>query len=596
MKLSEIVPEIQLHQGKITSVIENINKLDFISKEMGDTYKSPTFGIDYIVDSWIKQPAFRQRLVLDLIGLALNVAEIRGPINVIRNEVFRKGIEVVPKFVRKCNSCKKEYDELRDKCDCGSTDLRPANEKQLLYLESMMEDANVFDKSLEDVLRQFDFYLNAVDDGFLYISKEYKIVDNIIRSKPIEIRNLNPAMVEYDLDANGIPKNSHWVCLIHRKGEQGIPAVHTQAGNCSICGFELEPVMFILTHRGVKYYLLDSEVSHSTITEPGGLYGYSKILTLFEKTLALIGMDRTLFRYFFERKMPPSMLMVFTDDPEGLRREKLNVQRETQQNPDNVPWIAVSTRQGTRGRAELVRLFHSLQEMEYTANKQDIRERISALWGVSPLWQGDVESIGGISSQTQQLVVTSRTVEAEQRLYNEKVFPFILNAFMEDPEWRLQLKQPEEKAEQTRLIFMQQRIGAANMMNQMGFDIKIRPGTKSLDEVQFEVSGEPKKQPAFGGGGFPGMGASYDTWMSQINKSGYVIDKLLKSSVSDTGEMSIEFNYNKDIYLAKFSPVGQLLNIQNKPRRKIPKQGTPAVKVPQEERVFTEVDSDEVSI
>ena len=39
-------------------------------------------------------------------------------------------------------------------------------------------------------------------------------------------------------------------------------------------------------------------------------------------------MDRNLYRYFFERKMPASMVMVTTDDPESLKREQFTVNSE----------------------------------------------------------------------------------------------------------------------------------------------------------------------------------------------------------------------------------------------------------------------------
>ena len=66
-----------------------------------------------------------------------------------------------------------------------------------------------------------------------------------------------------------------------------------------------------------------------------------------------------LFRYFFERRMPASMMMVFTDDPESLKRERENIAAQTRQDPNYVPMVAVSSR-NQRGRVEMLRLFHTL--------------------------------------------------------------------------------------------------------------------------------------------------------------------------------------------------------------------------------------------
>ena len=60
-------------------------------------------------------------------------------------------------------------------------------------------------------------------------------------------------------------------------------------------------------------------------------------------------MDKNLYRYFFERKMPASMLMVTTDDPESLRRERAHIAAQTRVDPNYIPMVAVSAR-SQRGR------------------------------------------------------------------------------------------------------------------------------------------------------------------------------------------------------------------------------------------------------
>jgi hypothetical protein len=204
--------------------------------------------------------------------------------------------------------------------------------------------------------------------------------------------------------------------------------------------------------------------------------------------LTLIGMDKNLYRYFFERKMPGSMMMVFTDDPESLRRERANIAAQTRIDPNFVPMIAVSAK-NNRGRVDMVRLFHTLQEMDYLPVRAEIRERVAAMWGVTPAWQGAPEAFGGLSTQTQQLVVMSRVVEGDQRLFHEKVFPQLLEAFG-ITDWTLELPQPEERAEATRIQFAQQKIAVANQYANMGFEVVLKDQDVSLEEAEFIVSGE----------------------------------------------------------------------------------------------------------
>jgi hypothetical protein len=110
------------------------------------------------------------------------------------------------------------------------------------------------------------------------------------------------------------------------------------------------------------------------------------------------------------------------------------------------------------------------------------------MWGVTPAWQGAPEAFGGLSTQTQQLVVMSRVVEGDQRMFHDKVFPKFMKAFG-ITDWELMLEQPEEKSEATRLSFVLQRAQAARAMADMGYDIELKGDNLALEDVEFMVSG-----------------------------------------------------------------------------------------------------------
>ena len=399
MKLSEYLPELPAYADKMTQLNESLNFLQLA--KAGNTGQAPTIGLDHVVNTWVRhQMAYRQQLVMDLQMVTFSVEEIRAPLHHITNEVFRRGITWKPK-------------------------VENPDTEQITRMKAFIDDCNIFDQSLEEVLRQFHFDVNSIDDGFLYLAKEYKDSgDGKIRSKVKEIRRLNPALVEFDLDAAGLPKNAHFICPIHREKLYESPKDCEAEG----CRGDTQPVMYKYYHRNKHIYLLDNEVIHLSKFSPSETYGWSPLLTIFEKALTLIGMDKNLYRYFFERKMPASMIMVHTDDPESLRRERSHIAAQTRQDPNYIPMVAVSSR-NQRGRVDMVRLFHTLQEMDYLPVRNEIRERIAAMWGVTPAWQGAPEAFGGLSTQTQQLVVMSRVVEGDQRLLHEKVFSQLLDAF-----------------------------------------------------------------------------------------------------------------------------------------------------------------------
>ena len=576
MKLSDFAPEIP----QFVKAEQKFGALtDMIAKQHGydskaSTFRLPSIGADTsFVNSWLRQQMqHRKQLINDLMVIAMTVEEIRAPVNHIISEVFRKGVSWKAQFAGKCTNCGQEYAQKEAKCDvCGGTEFAKPDETQKERFNKFLSDCNFWDQSFEDVLRMFHFDINVLDDAYLYLGKEYYRPEgtNEIRSKVIEIRRLDPSAIEIVLDENGLPKNSHFVCYIHRTEE-----TDETPGKCKIdkCGLPKVPAMYKYMHRGVTFYFLDSEIIHEQKFKTDELYGWSPLLTIFEKVMTIKGMDNFLYRYFFERKMPSSMVMVFTDDAESLRTERDKMAAELRLDPHYVPMVAVSSRQG-RGKVDLVRLFHTLQEMDYLPVREEIRERIAAMWGVTPVWQGAPDNAGGMSTQTQQLTVMSRVVEGDQRLYHEKVFPEIMEAFG-ITDWTLELEQPEEKAEATRISFAQQKISAANMLFQMGFDVEIKGSEAGLIDIDFTVSGQAQRpdmlggfggqfgseeqQDAAGGYGDEGGGGEEMQYMQkaamglaeQIQKNGYSAP-IIKHVNDDMSR--IVFEHSDTNYVAKFN-------------------------------------------
>ena len=471
MKLLDFIPEASFDLLKVNKELGNVIKFqDFLSKAQLDRIRANPVGVEQLYFDWLRTAyAYRRMMIQDFYLLAFDITEVRTALLHIKNEVFRKGMEFSPRFSVICvnEKCKKEFQEEVDKCDRCSSKVRRPNEMQYKRFDEFRKSANIFNQSLEEILSTCLEDLNIADDLFLHLSKSYvfETTDNGVRKPKYarieEIRRIHPALVELDLDKNGLPQNSRWICLEHREETRNSP------GLCVQCGAETFPAMYIYNHRGKRLFLLGSEVIHKSKFSPSESYGYSPLLTIMQKVLTLSGMDRFLYRYFFERKTPTQMLLTYTDDPASLEIERARIEAKMMEDPTYSPWIAVSQRTG-RGRTDVVRLFHTLQEMNYLDVRNEIRERVSAIYGVSPIWMGHIEGIGGISGQTQQLVVMSRVVEKDQRLFNEGVFPILLDAFG-ITDWELKLKSPEEKTEQARIQFASQKVSMANMLFNMGF-------------------------------------------------------------------------------------------------------------------------------
>jgi len=512
-------------------------------------------GLDAIIQDWVRQQfIYRRSILQDLYVLSYQVTEIRSVVLAIQREVFRRGFGTwQQKFVAKCPECGKETQDA-DQPDCDEcfvfemqteqvydkgldqmvlkdvkrwkrdadgnrikTELTIPDRSQQKGFEELTKDANSFHQNLIDVLQEFMMDILIADDGFLLLNKEYEVdrrTGEVTTSRVFEITRLHPALTEYDIDRkDGLPERSHWLCPLHREQQ-----THTSPGSCDvvnqdgfICSATLVPAMFRYYWRGRYRYYTANEIIHASYFNPSKTYGYSPVLTVFEKILALVGADRTLYRYWYERRIPPGLLITYTDDPESLETEIERIKMQMMNDPNTFPWVAASAR-SNRGKTDFVKLAYTFQELDYLPVRQEIRERVAMLWGVTPLFTGDTRGIGGGlggGKESAQTSMHENLVESYQSVINKMVLPKLLDE-LGITDWEVVLTPPREKNEADDLMIEKQRIDNAVAMMQLGYEAVKQKGPdvrftfKKLPQVPGGQPGMPGG-PAGPPGGMPGM-------------------------------------------------------------------------------------------
>ena len=504
--------------------------------------RNTPIGLDAVVQDWVRQEfIYRRSILQEMFLMAEYTVEIRAPMLALQRSVFQRGLgQWIPRFKSKCVNpeCGKEYPIEVDECeDCylivneevtefnewgvpqrvinkvpvvddetgeaSRTPTRKPDERQKERLEDYMDDVSTFHQSLLDVLKEGFKDLLVADDMFILLNKEYTVdAEGMVCAQRIfEITRLHPSLVEFDIDRkDGLPERSHWVCPIHRDIQNA-----TAPGTCDIpvgggkaCMAVLLPAMFRYYVRGHYRYFTRDEILHKSYFSPSRTYGISPVYTVFEKALTLRGIDRWYYRYFYERRIPPGLIITYTDDPDSLRGEIERVQLEMLDDPNVMPWIAASART-QRGRTDNVKLGYTFEEMDSISIRNEIRERIGNLWGVTPMEQGDARQAGGLARESAQTSMFDKTVESYQQVIDNGILDKIIYE-LGITDFKKVLAPPNEKSEQEIIELNKLDLDFATGAMQIGYKPKFIMDESGRAKFEYEEMPQPAMG-GFGGGG-----------------------------------------------------------------------------------------------
>ncbi|MCP6727459.1 MAG: hypothetical protein KJI69_05620 [Patescibacteria group bacterium] len=404
-------------------------------------------------------------------------------INALRNKIFRRGFKIEEKV--------ENPDEL-----------------QLKVLNESLRRINANNQSIRDVLRIFEQDENIYDDGYLIAINDYIFASNgdILDAKTKEIIRASPTVMAVIADSEGrlgyTLEGKRVFVSVTNRGTLVTEDEAASKGMKDAQGIKLQPAFY----RGITYYgnesrdifYIPGEVLHLSKHNPTAINGVSPMFSIWMKMVTLIEQDRYLLLNYQKGRPPRGILAISTTNFASTQAMWEAAKVEARKDPHSINPLLIENKEGKGGKAvEWIELMKPLGDMQFIESRNEMRRGIGARYGVMPLFSGDLTQSGGLNNEGLQITVTNQAVEEGQKMYNEKVFPWILERF-EIFDYTLELQEPEEKDEVIDAKIRGIKIDNAVKMTQMGFDVNYN---KVNDEFEFsEEATAPTEQTGIFGG------------------------------------------------------------------------------------------------
>lgn len=474
--------------------------------------------------------------------LADYVGDLRAVIETIQREMFRNGIQVSPRYEHKCLNCLKEFKNkpLKDfvplrsigdskkeklKCDsCGNENprkwSRPKSENRQVLQIMVDSPINNNGQSLKVVGRQAERDLDIIDGCYVLVTRKWKLkklekpdentgatmralesidqskIDEIIRVHPIQCSIIANDEAVLGVDANNKPR---YICpnYEHRITTLTEPVCPKCGAECFNAFLETNSVPFAVPLASPKkmYYTRKEVVWIPGKYYPDTLYGNTPIQAIWKKVLSLMFQDEYMWKYFDKDRPPKSLLAIGSRNPESVQAFMERQKQGARQDPYMPRPLLLNTENAKAG-IEYIDLTPNFKELELTELRKELRQIISTVYGVQPLFYGE-QAKAGLGNEALQVTLTNRTIKWFQRFFNENFFDYITKEIMGIYDWKIELVTSEEIDELRDEQIRGQKIDNVTKLYQMGFDVAL-DGENELVTSQFP---NPEKQEMMMGGG-----------------------------------------------------------------------------------------------
>lgn len=399
-----------------SSQISFFDKKAILGVETEDTSQRPSDG--FLMTNKDSETILSEKMHLIRYRDLWNISRLSDTVQIIFNtrarKTFKEGFDIEPNFER-------------------------ANKGQKTQIKQWLRKCNNNNQSLKEVFQELDKDLNWSDDAYLLCLKDYGFNSDgeIVVSESREFVRLHPLSVELQMDnANRLGRFQ-----LEKDGKSKIAYFNPHnRGHLTDKPFDektgkenLQAHYRVSTEQGVRYYN-SSEIMHKSAFNPSLTYGYSPLFSLYQKVLVLMLQDSYIKKYYGDDKPTKGLLVFNTANKTALMKTFDEIRQKTQQNPHGVKPIVAESADG-RKPVEYIDMSKTLNEMQFTAQRDEYRQQIGAMYGVSPMFQNDMSTGGGLNNEGLQITVTNEVIQDRQNLFNDSFVDFVFRENLGYEDW-----------------------------------------------------------------------------------------------------------------------------------------------------------------
>lgn len=470
--------------GKAKGLLDSAN--EFISVSHRPRREENSIIGHANMESWLLPP--HPLTYTDMIHLSDMQVNVRNCKKHAKWETFRRGMVWTPNWTAYCKHCDVKYPSINARLPCPECggEMEPPNPKEYEKADEFFKNCNLNNQNLQQVLEGIEDDQNTCDEGYILLRKQY-VYDQkgeIVSGKIKEIVRVSPTIMRPVANPKtGSLSHRMWICPEHRDINQvmvveydvdDMSDIGINRPVCEICHRPAYPVMYVglrIEGGSPETYYIDGEILNAHKYGSGILYGTPPMLTLWTIASALFYQETYIRDYYQERRTPLGAIVVNTSNAPNFLRFWKKVMDELRADKFFIPFVPLETEPGStqQGRINWVSFMDKLTEMEYVPSRDEFRRAISAFYGVSTTFMNEQITAGqGNISEGIHLVVSARTIERTQNLYNEVYLPKICG-MMGVENWVLKLKPTEERDELKRLQQEQLQMQNCQIYESIGY-------------------------------------------------------------------------------------------------------------------------------